>query len=343
MKSKSFGLDIGSTSMKAVWLGRSGNNLTIESVVSAPTTTRGMLTESDMDQKMFADSVKGILKSAGITEKNANVSIPESQVYSKIIEMPDLSDSELAASLKFELEQHIPLPLDQVKTDWQVMERIDEAGKRKMNVLIVAAPLGILAKYEKVTGLIGITPQTVETEVISVHRALSPALDQTAADVIVHLGGSTTDVAIVKNGVLNMIFTIPLGGIAVTRAIAIDFGIDPNQAENFKRAYGLSQNVFEGKIGKSLEPILQSIIGDIRKAILSFKEKNNNMPVKQIILSGGSALLPGLHVFFANILGIQVVVGNCWEINGVADVPQEVMEDAPSYNVVFGLAMRDLL
>jgi len=341
MKSKSFGLDIGSTSMKAVWLGRSGNTLTIESVVSAPTTTRGMLTESDMDQKIFADSVKGILKSAGIVEKNANVSIPESQVYSKIIEMPDLSDSELAAALKFELEQHIPLPLDQVKTDWQVMERINDAGRKKMNVLIVAAPLGILSKYEKVTNLIGINPQTVETEVISVHRALYPALDPTAADVIVHLGGSTTDVAIVKNGILNMIFTIPLGGIAVTRAIAIDFGIDPNQAENFKKAYGLTQNVFDGKIGKSLEPILQSIIGDIRKAILSFKEKNN-MPIKQVILSGGSALLPGLHVFFANILGIQVVVGNCWEINGVADVPQEVLEDAPSYNVVFGLAIRDL-
>lgn len=343
MRSKSFGLDIGTTSIKAVWLGKSGKNITLESVVSAPVAAKGILSDSNLDQKMFADFIKDTLKKAGISTNSVALSIPESQVYSKIIEMPDLSEQELAAALKWEMEQHIPLPLDQVRTDYQIMERVSEGGKKKMNVLIVAAPIGIISKYNRITEAAGLSTVAVETEVVSVHRALFPTFDQTSADVILHLGASTTDVAIVRRGIINMVFSIPLGGIAVTRAIAVDFGIDPNQAENFKRAYGLSQNVFGGKVGKSLEPILQSILGDIRKAILSFKEKHNQQEIRQIILSGGSALLPGLHIFFANILGIQVVVGNCWDINGIADVPQEVLEDSPSYNVVVGLAMRDVL
>lgn len=343
MKGKTFGLDIGTTSIKAVWLGKRGNQITLESVVSAPSVTKGFIAESNLDKKLFADTLKGILKSASITITSCIVSVPESQVYSRVIEMPELSSQELQAALRFEMEQQIPLPLDQVKTASEILDHTEKDGKRMMNVLIVAAPIGIIDKYDRVLTASGLIPRAVETEIISVHRSLQPLLNKESADVIVHLGGSTTDIAVTRNGIVNMILSIPLGGIAVTRAIAVDFGIDPTQAENFKRAYGLSQNVFEGKIGRSLEPVLQSIIGDIRKAILAFKEKNNNATIGQIILSGGSALLPGLHIFFTNVLGIQVVVGNCWESNGINNVPQEVAEDAPSYNVVVGLALRDLL
>lgn len=343
MKSRTFGLDIGTTSIKAVWLGKRGNEITLESVVSTPTTTKGMLSESNLDQRLFSDTIKNILKSASITSNHVNMSIPESQVYSKVIEMPELSESELTAALKWEMEQHIPLPLDQVKTDWQVLDHIEHDNKKVMNVLIVAAPVGIIERYDNLLSATGLSADVIETEIISVHRALYPILNKGAADVIVHLGASTTDIAITRNGIVNTVFSVPLGGIAITRAIAVDFGIDPSQAENFKRAYGLSQNVFEGKIGKSLEPVLQSILGDIRKSILAFKEKNNNQDIAQVILSGGSALLPGLHIFFTNFLGIQVVVGNGWEVNGIANVPQEVIEDAPSYNVVVGLALRDLI
>lgn len=341
MRAKSFGLDIGTTSIKAVWLSRHDKGLGIESVVASPVTSKGILSDNELDQKMFADSLRGVLKSAGVSTRYANISVPESQVSSKVIEMPDLNEKELEAALKYEMEQHIPLPLDQVKTASQTLEKYELEGKKMMNVLIVAAPNSIIERFDRILGFANLIPQTIETEIISVHRSLYPILDQGGADAIVHIGASTTDVAIVKHGVINMIFSIPLGGIAITRAIAIDFGIDPNQAENFKKAYGLTENVFEGKIGKSLEPILQSIIGDIRKALLSFREKYT-INIKQVVLSGGSALLPGLHVFFTNILGVQVVVGNAWEVNAVTDVPPEILRDAPSYNVVMGLALRDV-
>lgn len=343
MRAKTFGLDIGTTSIKAVWFGKKDKTITLESIVSAPAASKGILSESSLDQKLFAESIKSILKSAAITIQNVNISIPESQVYAKVIEMPEMSENELEAALKWEMEQHVPLPLDQVKTDWQILDHVESNNSKIMNVMIVAAPIGVVNKYQKILSDAALIPQVIETEIVSVHRALIPLFNQNSADIIVHLGASTTNVAITRNGVINMVFSIPLGGIAITRAIAVDFGIDANQAENFKRAYGLSQNVFEGKIGKSLEPILQSIVGDIRKAILSYKEKNANQEMGQIVLSGGSALLPGLHIFFTNILGVQVVVGNCFQMYGISNVPQEVLEDAPSYNVVVGLGIKDFL
>ncbi len=257
--------------------------------------------------------------------------------------MPELSQKELQSSLIWEMEQHIPLSLDQVRTTWQILDHTNKEGRRSMQVLLVAAPIGVLEKYDKIMQESGINTQAMETEVISVHRALLPTLNSKGADVIVHLGASTTDVLITRNKIINIAFSIPFGGIAITRAISMDLGVEITQAENLKRAYGLSKEMLEGKVGRSLSPILESIAGDVKKSILLYKEKNNNENVSQIILSGGNALLPGIDVFFTNILDTQVVIANAWELNNIVNTPQEVIDDAPSYNVVLGLALRDLV
>lgn len=343
MKSKSFGLDIGSTSIKAVWLRKDREEVALESVVASPLSSKGLFSEAFYDQQAMGEVIKAMLSDAGIIIDGVNVSLPESQVYSRVLEMPELSERELQAALVWEMEQQIPLPFDQVRTDWQVLEHIQENNKKAMKVLIVAAPLKLIEKYNKVMGIAGITPQAVETEIISVHRSLNPLFTDSGADIIIHLGASTTDVAIVKNKIISLVFTVPLGGIAITRAISLDLGIDLTQAENFKKAYGLSQETFEGKIGKSLTPILDSIIGDIQKAILLFREKNNGQTINQIILSGGSALLPKVDIFFTDKLNAQVVIGNSWQLQKIANVPNEVDAEGPSYNVVVGLALRDIL
>lgn len=343
MKAKTFGLDIGTSSIKAVLLDKNGNLISLDSIISAPSASKGLMSESPIDQQMLADSIKKMLASANIDTLDVNVSLPQNQVYSKIVEMPELSEQELQAALKWEMEQHIPLPLDQVKTDWQILEHREKDGKKTMNVLIVAAPLVVLNKYDKILTLAGLIPQAIETEIISVCRALLPFLNASGSDLLIHIGASTTDVAVIRNKIINLVFSIPLGGIAITRAISVDLGVDLAQAENFKKAYGLSQEVLEGKVGKSLSPVLESITEDIKKAILLFKEKNNNEEIKQIILSGGSSLLPGIDIFFTNTFGIQVVIGNSWQANNINNVPPEILKEGASYNVVTGLALRDLL
>jgi len=341
MKLTSFGLDIGTSSIKAVWLGKENNGLLLESTGSVPSDQKFVLSEAYSDQQLVALSIKNMFVNAGINITDVNISLPQSQTYMKIIEMPDLSEQELAASLKWEMEQHIPLPLEQVRTDSQVLERREVGDRKVINVLLVAAPIKIIEKYEKLFEMMNLIPCAIETEILSIHRALLPILS-VGSDLIIHIGASTTDILITRNKILNMVFSIPLGGVAITRAISVDLGIDLNQAENYKRVYGLNQEIFEGKIGKSLAPVLASIVNDIRKAVLLYKEKNAAENLNQIILSGGSALLPGIDVYFANNLETQVVIGNCWQANGIGNVPGELIEEGPTYNVVVGLALREL-
>lgn len=340
--SATFGLDIGTTSIKALSLKKGGGSYAIESLGIGPTPQKGILSESPEDLQNFTEAIKGVILSANIKQKEVNIALPESQVYTKIIEMPTLSEKELAAALKYEMEQYIPLPLDQVKTDWQILGSTGAQGKTT-RVLLVAASQSLIKKYESIMDTLGIVPATIETEMLSVHRSLYPLVNTASSNMIVHIGASTTNIAVVENGEIVMVFTVDKGGIAITRAISLDLGIELTQAESYKKAYGLNKDAFEGKIGKSLYPILESILGDIKKTILLYKDKNPNQPVTQIILSGGSAQLPGIDIFLTNQLNIQVVLGSAFQIYGIKNVPTQVESDSLSFNVVAGLALKDVL
>jgi type IV pilus assembly protein PilM len=340
--SATFGLDIGTTSIKALLIKKAGNALSIESLGIGPTPINGIMSESPEDMVKFTDAIKQVVNNAGIKQREVNIALPENQVYTKIIEMPALSEKELAAALKYEMEQYIPLPLDQVKTDWQILGSANTQNK-STRVLLVAASLSLIKKYEQVTEQLGFVPATIETEMLSVHRALFPLVNTQSSNMIVHMGAATTNIAVVENGEIVMVFTVDKGGIAITRAISLDLGIDVSQADSYKKAYGLSKDAFEGKIGKSLFPILESILGDIRKTMLLYKEKNPNQQITQLILSGGSAQLPGVDIYFTNQLNLQVVLGSAFQIYDIKNVPQELGSDALSFNVVTGLALKDVI
>ncbi len=342
MNSRVFGLDIGTTLIKCALVKRDGNLFSLESIAAVPSTPRGLTSESLIDLEALADAVRKMLSDANLKSTNVAFCIPENQIYTKVIEMPQLSEQELAAALKFEMEQYIPLPLDQVKTDWVVLERSEVAEKKTMDVMIVAAPISIVQKYEKLSEMLNLKPETVEGEVVSVHRALLPIVS-TSVHLILHIGASASSICIAKRGAIKTVVSLPTGGAAITRAISLDLGIDQAQAESHKRAYGLSQEALGGSVGKAVSPILESIAVDVKKAMLSFREKNTDEAVSQVVLSGGTSLLPGIGDFFAKDLNTQVVLGSCFAAYNMANVPQELLPQAPTFNAVVGLSLRNLL
>lgn len=334
-----FGLDIGASSIKVMQVRKGGSSVNLEAIGVGPNSAKGILSESPADLKNFSDAVMKVIKLAKISSKDVNIALPESQVFTKILEMPVMNEKELMTALKYEMEQYIPLPLDQVQTDWEILDTDPNLKTRR--VLIVAAPIKLVQKYEYVMDVLGLNPVGIETEILAVQRSLTPLLGNQSSNMIIHMGATKTNIAIVKNGTLLMVFSVDKGGIAITKAVSIDLGMDIAQAEEYKKAYGLTEQAFEGKVGKSLLPILDSILGDVRKALLLFKEKGGEEQINQIILSGGSSQLPGIGIYFANQLGIQVVLGNAFQLYGVKNIPQEILADSQSFNVVTGLALKE--
>lgn len=340
-KQKAFGLDIGTHSIKAVWLGRDPKGFSLLSSMTMPAPARGISSESPLDQEEMAKAIRTLVNEAKISTRYVTVALPENQVYTKVIEIPPLSDKELASAIYWEAEQYIPVPLTTITLDYKVLYRPEnrESGKT-MQVLLVGAPTMLLEKYEKIIATAGLAVNAVETEIISLVRA-AVTQEHFPATLIVNIGAMGTSLAIIQNNSLVFTYSLATGGVAISRAIAADLGFAMNQAEEYKKVYGLADSALGGKIGKVTEPILSSILVEVRKSLAYYGAKYANDPIKQVILAGGSAKLPGLATYFTSNTGIETAIINPWKLLIPQEVPKDIIDNAPEYAIAAGLAMRE--
>lgn len=343
MNSKSFGLDIGLTTIKAVWLSRSNNGFIVDASITSASTQKGMMSESPLDEEEMARAIAKTIIDAKITSKSVNVALPENHVYTKVIEMPNLSESELSSAIYWEAEQHIPVPLSTVTLAWSILKRPQkEAVSEKMQVLMVGAPTLLIKKYQKITTMAGLSIKVLETEILSIVRALVTSQDFPPS-VVINIGSVNTSLALIRDGIIILTYSIPTGGLAISRAITTDFGLPPEQAEEYKRTYGVSNQAFGEKVGKAAEPILSSIMTELKKALAFYSDKyKNDKPIRQILLTGGTAKLPGIDVYFTAHTNIETVTANPWKIlSDQNTLPKEILDNGPDYTIAVGLAMRD--
>lgn len=344
MKSKAFGLDIGATTIKVVWLSQEKEGFILSTALTYPAPQKGMLSESPFDHEEMARTIQKIIQNGKIDAKYVNIALPENQVYTRVIEMPVLSDKELASAIYWEAEQYISVPLNSVTLDWKILKKTNEQVGSKMEVLLVGAPTAIIDKYQKIVSMAGLSINSLESEILSAVRALMflPKDSQAAPPtLIVHIGAQSTSMAIVSEGVLTFTYTTMTGGIALNRAIAADFGFSTSVAEEYKKTYGVSNEVFEGKIGKATEPVLLSIISEVKKAVTFYNDKHKDAPIRQLLLSGGTAKLPEIDLFFAKHAGIETIIANPWKVLASGQVPKDILDNAPDYTIAVGLALRD--
>ena len=336
-----FGLDVGSSTIKAVFLQNEKGVIKVKSSIIAKTPTKGMLSDATLDQEEMAQVIRQMVMDAKIPVRNAHIALSDNHVFAKVVDMPSLSDKELASAIYWEAEQHIPVPLSTINLDWKVLRHgLGDTKAETMQVLLVGAPANILKKYEKVFELAGINIDSLETETLSVIRSTVTSANFPNS-LIVNIGSLGTSLAIVQKGILVFLYNIPLGGVAMNRSIASEFGFSAKQAEEYKKTYGMNEANFGGKIKAALEPILLSLISEIKKALSFYIDKyKDEHPIQQIILTGGTARIPGIVSIFVEQTGLETVIVNPWKALNIQNVPQELIEAGPEYTIAVGLGIK---
>lgn len=335
------GIDIGSHTIKIVEVERAGNGYTLVSsgVVAVQNVDIDKFT-SDKEYAALGDIIRKLHKQAGITNKDVVVSIPETQAFTRTIHFPLLTDAEIASAVKWEAEQFIPIPIQEAVVQHTILERNEKSTPPEVIVLLIAAPKAIIEKYVKVVQAAGLTAMAVETELVALSRALAP-IDRTC--MIVDLGATSTDIGIAKNGNLSFSRSIPIGGLAFTRAITQGLGVSSTQAEEYKKTYGVAKNELEGKIKTALDPVLTMVTDEIKKATHFYQTEEKGEAPKELIVTGGTSGMPDIISFLTETLGIEVVVANPFKkITLQPETAKKLAAYAPLYSVSVGLALREV-
>lgn len=335
------GVDIGSKTIKIVELESSGAgyNLLASGIVGYNATPIVKI-EDEKEFSAIGDILRKLHREAGVAGRDVNVSLPESQVFTRAIKFPMLTDAEIASAVKWESEQYIPIPINEAIIQHTILERNEKTSPPEVLVLLVAAPRVVVEKYVKVISAAGLNAVSVETELVALTRSLAPA-DKTV--LMVELGASSTDIAISKAGLLSFSRSIPIAGEAFTRAVSQSLGINVTQAEEYKKTYGLESSQLEGKVKGALDPVLRMVVDEIKKAVHYYETEEKGETPTAVMVSGGTSGMPDIISGLTSLLGIEVLVANPFaKIALDPETAKKLAPYAPLYSVAVGLAEREV-
>jgi len=306
MPQLSVALDLGSYAVKVLQV-RQGKKLFVERAVEVPNTVGVSSPTDDAVADKLTQLITNIFTDHKLSKSDVRLSLPEALVSTKIISIPSLTDAELASAINWQAEQHIPIPLDELSLEYQVLYRPDRKNpSEQMRVLMVGTRKIVIEKYLNVFLRAGIEPTALETQMIALIRAMQ-FTQEDVPTLVANMGASSTDLAIVYQGELRFVYTFASGGQVLTRTTEQAVQLDAKQAEEYKRSYGLDPTQLAGKMRDILLPPVKTSILEMQKAMQFFASQNTLDPVKRVLLAGGGAQLPGLPQFIAEQLNCEVL------------------------------------
>jgi type IV pilus assembly protein PilM len=272
-------------------------------------------------------------------------SLSGSAVIVKKIGLPIMTDKELAESIRWEAEQHIPFAIEDVHLDYQVVgPPARTASNATMEVLLVAAKKEQVSSYASVIAQAGRVPVIVDIDAFALQNAYElnypPLPDAVVA--LVNVGASASNINILSNGRSLFSRDISIGGNAYTEAIQRELNLSFERAEEVKR--GRSE---AGAQARELRPALDAIthtrLLELQRTFDFFKHTTSCERIDRIVLSGGVALADGWAQALEDRFAVPVEIFDPFRNIAFEERVLE-LEDlehlAPTAAVAVGLALR---
>ncbi len=229
--------------MKVVELKKSGSGIEIVALGIAPTPQEAMENSIILDSQMLGQAVKTLLAQTGVTAKKVVSSVSgQSAVVVRVIDVPQMSDDELANAIKWEVERVVPFPLSDVILDYKVIDRPEGyAEGQNVDVVFAVAQQDLIDLHVQALQTAGLSPEAIDVEPLATSRTLLELNSNAAAGytaVIVNIGASVTDIGVFRDKMPTFLRTLPLAGNNLTQAVADYLQVDFATAERYKTEYG---------------------------------------------------------------------------------------------------------
>lgn len=338
--SEFFGLDIGTTAIRAVQL-TTGNNKQLLRYGMLPIDTKTALSDSKPDQQKVAAKVQELMAAAKITTKNVAVGLPSSRVFSMVTDIDRLPPNELAKSIKYQADSLIPTPVAESKMDWAVIGDSPD-NPSKVELLLSSVSNDYIESRLDFLEAIGLEVIAFEPDNLALTRSML-APDATAPHMIIDIGALSTDLVIVDNGAPRLIRAIPTGSEAIIKAAIANLSVDDKQASEFVFKFGLSQQKLEGQVYNAIIGTIDMLVSDIEKSIKFFQTRYKDKKLERIVMTGAASSLPEFPLYIANKLSVNVEIGNAWRNVQFDPARQnELMSVSNHFGVAIGLAERNV-
>ncbi len=320
------GLDIGSRTIKVVQVAPGKPHPVIVNFASVPTPDRSVKDSIILRPTAVADAVTELFDKAGIKQRRVVAALGGQAVILRQAQFPLMPAAELREALKWESEQHIPIPAGDAIVDFVILgESAGAVAARPaatqgaqaaggppgpqsavvgaasqtvtgpaMQVLLVATQKRIVSGYLDVFEAAKLRPVALEVDLLAIHRALqgNGYIDDEGRPVaILSVGAASAGLSLFANHAAQLARTIPAGGDVFAQSIAEAFQETPAAAEALLREHGAKPLT---PIARCVGPVVDELVLEIRRSLEFYFIKNRQQGIKQLFVVGGTAVMPGL-------------------------------------------------
>ena len=340
-----FGLDISSSSVKMIEIVDAGKGAyRVERYSIEPLPREAVVDGNINNLEAVAESVKRAHKRLATRTKHVAMAVPSGAVITKkIIVQAGLREDELELQVETEANQYIPFALDEVNLDFQLIGPAP-SNPEEEEVLIAATRKEKVEDRVAVAESAGLKALVMDVESYAQQSALALVVEQLPNGgkdqniAVVDIGANVMNVTVLRNDQSVYTREQAFGGNQLTQDIVSRYGMSVEEAENAKRSGGLPDD-FETEV---LRPFMDNLSMEVQRALQFFFTSTQYNAVDQILLAGGSAVIPGLDEAVNTRTQVPTMVANPFAAMQTASRIQlkRLIVDAPSLIVACGLARR---
>ena len=332
-----FGLDIGSSAVKALKLKETGGTYRIEALGIAPLPPDAIADGSIKDSGTVADAIRSAVAKAGVSGKETVIAICGRELIIKKIQIPEVPPREVHDVVQLEAEHHIPFAIDEVFLDYHGVGQHDSL----LDLILVAVKKSKVLEYAAVVEQAGLRPSIVDVDSFALGNQfeLNYPDDRHEAVALIDIGASFMKTNVVRGGSTIFARDIPFGGNNYTQAIAQQLKVPFEQAEAAK--LGRDVGVRWEAVVPALEAVSRELSLEVQRTFDYFASTAESERIGRIVLAGGCSLLPGLNDYLSSNWGIPVELARPFErIEVDAQYTDDVNAAGPALAVAVGLALR---
>ncbi len=337
------GCDVGSSTIKIVELKPLKNGeFQLQHAASATLSPEAIVDGAIMDSSLVVDALSRLISENNVRNPNFGTSLSGHSVIIKKIQLPSMTEAELAESIQWEAEQYIPFDINDVNLDYVVL---GASGGDTMDVLLVAVKKDRIADYTSVIVQGGKEPVLVDVDVFALQNAFEVNYglgDQTIA--LVNVGASVMNINILHRGTSIFWRDVAFGGNQYTEAIQRELNLPREDAERVKLGERVGEHSIQQVLGV-LNTVSEDLAAELQKTIDFFVATSSVDRLDRVVLAGGCAQVLNLDEVLKERFQVEVEVMNPFRNIRYSESdfdPEWINRNAPSMAVAVGLAVRTL-
>jgi type IV pilus assembly protein PilM len=339
------GLDIGSTAVRAAEMSIGSDLPTVLRAAQVALPAGAVELGEVRQPEIVSEALKELWSRGGFKSREVLLGVGNQRIVVREVTLPFLPAKELKESLGFQVQEFIPMPVDEAVLDYDPIAEFEQDGRQMVRILLVAAQRVMVDMIVQAATAARLEPVGLDLIPFALVRAVGTGdagmdLESTGDEAVIDIGAHVTSICVHARQIVRFVRILPSGGRDITLAIARGLGIEDETAEQLKRGEEV-QGLDVAEARRLAISRAGSFVDEIRSSLEFYTAQAQASRIGRVLITGGGSKLEGLLEVLRERIPVSVERGQVFlRVKSQLDLlPEALAEAEPVLAAAVGLGI----